>query len=636
MNGIVNSRNVRLFAFVYDVAMAVVALLGGLVLRLGSLDSLDNRSLYFSGLIPFTLAAAVSFLTMRTYRTSWRHASTADLVHILYAVGLAVLIYLPISVVTTRLYLMPRTSIVIAGILLFLLMAGSRVAYRLFREGRLFFTRRPMKQGQVPILIVGGGTDAEIFLRSLDGASHYYSVGVLDQDGRGSQLRGVPVLGSIADAEAAIESFADAGDRPRKLVIVDRTLPVGMLDQLVEIANRLGLTLARVPDPTVLKPGAHEENELQPISVEDLLGRPQVVLDPTPVLHLIAGKRVLVTGAGGSIGSEIVRQVCDIGPTAICLLDAAEFNLYTVDCIVAERWPSLRRTSRVIDVRHREAIQACFAEFRPDIVFHAAALKHVPLVEGNPVEGIWTNTIGSRHVCDAATAVGCQTMVLISTDKAVNPTNVMGASKRCAESYCQALAFANADKERATRFVAVRFGNVLGSTGSVVPLFERQLKAGGPITVTHPEIERYFMTIREAVQLVLQASAMGSTSLQMQGRVFVLDMGQPVRIVDLARQMIRLAGMRPELDVKIEFSGLRPGEKLYEELFHQGEEIQPTATARVSVASPRTLPLAAFKEPMAALEAACVAAKGALAIEILSGLVPEYRTAEEQQKALAS
>lgn len=637
MTGIVNSTGMRLIAFGYDVTMAILALVLGLVLRLGDLDSLDHRTLFFAGLSPFAFAAAVSFLAMRTYRTSWRHASITDLMNIFYAVGLTVLVYLLISFVMTRLELIPRSSVVMAGIVLFLLLAGSRVAYRLFREGRLFFTRRPMKPNQVPILIVGGGLDAEIFLRSLDGASHYYAVGVLDKDTHTAQLRGVPVLGTINDAAAVIERFADAGDRPRKLVIVDRTLPAEVLNGLVDVANRLGVSLARGPDPTLLKPGAHEVNELQAFSVEDLLGRSQIILDPAPVRLLITGKRILVTGAGGSIGSEIVRQVCAVDPAAICLLDAAEFNLYTIDSEVREKWPSLERHARIVDVRHREAVQACFAAFRPDIVFHAAALKHVPLVEENPVEGIWTNVVGSRHVCDAAAAVNCQTMVLISTDKAVNPTNVMGASKRCAEGYCQALAVANAGKERATHFLTVRFGNVLGSTGSVVPLFERQLKAGGAITVTHPDIERYFMTIREAVQLVLQASAIGSTSSEMQGRVFVLDMGQPVRIVDLARQMIRLAGMRPEIDVKIEFTGLRPGEKLYEELFHQGEEIQATGTARISVASPpRTLSLRAFKEPMATLEAACLGAKEARALEILSTLVPEYTTAEEPQSALAS
>jgi FlaA1/EpsC-like NDP-sugar epimerase len=633
MAGIANSRRVRWVAFVYDVAIASFAMLAGIVLRLGTLDEIDNQHLFFGALLPFTTAAIVSFLVMRTYRTSWRHASTADLMNIFYAVGLTVLVYLPLSFVTTRLFLIPRSSVVIACIVLFLLMAGSRVAYRLFREGRLFFTRTSMRAGQVPILIVGGGLDAEIFLRSLDSASHYYPVGVLDNDGRTAQLRGVPVLGTIADAEAVIEDFTDAGDRPRKLVIVDRTLSSTVLDQLVEVTNRLGLSLARGPDPTLLMPGAREVNELRPISVEDLLGRSQVVLDLAPVRALIAGQRILVTGAGGSIGSEIVRQVCGIGPAALCLLDASEFNLYTIDREVAENWPSLERTARVTDVRHRTAVHASFTAFRPDIVFHAAALKHVPLVEANPLEGVWTNSIGSRHVCDASAAVGAQALVMISTDKAVNPTNVMGASKRCAEMYCQALAIANSGKKDATRFVAVRFGNVLGSTGSVVPLFERQLKAGGPITVTDPNITRYFMTIREAVQLVMQASAMGVVAHNMQGKVFVLDMGQPVKIVDLARQMIRLAGMRPDIDVKIHYSGLRPGEKLFEDLFHEEEKMEPTGTSRINVASSRTLGLTALRDRLTALEAACTNANCEEVIRLLQTLVPEYtarRTSPEK------
>lgn len=628
MAGIANSRRVRWVAFAYDVAVACFAMLAGIVLRLGTLNEIDNRNLFFGGLIPFTFAAIVSFLVMRTYRTSWRHASTADLLNIFYAVGLTVLVYLPISFVTTRLWLIPRTSVVIAFIVLFLLMAGSRVAYRLFREGRLFFTRKSMNAGQVPILIVGGGLDGEIFLRGLDSASHYYPVGVLDNDGRTAQLRGVPVLGTIADAEAVIEDFGDAGDRPRKLVIVDRTLSPAVLDQLVEVANRRGLSLARGPDPTLLMPGAREENELRPFSVEDLLGRSQIVLDFAPVRALIAGRRILVTGAGGSIGSEIVRQVCGIGPAALCLLDASEFNLYTIDREIAENWPSLERAARVIDVRHRTAVHASFTTFRPDIVFHAAALKHVPLVEANPLEGVWTNSIGSRHVCDASAAVGAKAMVMISTDKAVNPTNVMGASKRCAEMYCQALAIANSGKMDATRFVAVRFGNVLGSTGSVVPLFERQLKAGGPITITHPDITRYFMTIREAVQLVMQASAMGAAAPDMQGKVFVLDMGQPVRIVDLARQMIRLAGMRPDVDVKIHYIGLRPGEKLFEDLFHEGEEMAATGTPRINVASSRTLDLTALRDRLVALEAACTNADCEEGIRLLQTLVPEYASAK--------
>jgi len=635
MTSIVNSKNMRLTALVYDMAMAALAMCAALILRLGTFEGLDNISLvgHFNGLddynlifgaiLPFVAAAGASLLVLGTYRTSWRHASTADLTNIVKAATLAVLIYMPLSFVVNRLDLIPRTSIVLAWMVLVLLMAGSRIGYRLFREGHLFFERHPMAPGQVPILIVGGGVDTKILLLGLDRGSEYYPVGVLDDRVNGDLLGGVPVLGGIADVERVVKKFRDAGDRPRKLVVVDRALPPARLDALVESANRLGLTVARGPDPTRFRPGTCDAPELQPISLEDLLGRPQIVLDPRPVHRFVAGRRVLVTGAGGSIGSEIVRQVCAIGPAAICLVDACEFNLYTIDAEVSEQWPAIERVARVIDVRHRLLIDSCFASFRPEIVFHAAALKHVPLVEGNPVEAIWTNAIGTRHVCDAAVAIGCSAMVLISTDKAVNPTNVMGASKRCAEGYCQALALAHATV--ATHFVAVRFGNVLGSSGSVVPRFERQLKAGGPLTVTHPDIERYFMTIREAVELVLQASALGVADTTLAGRVFALDMGSPVKIADLARQMIRLAGLQPGKDVAIEFTGLRPGEKLFEEVFHAGERIEPTAVPRVNVASPRTrLHLPAFSLVFDALEQACFCGREGDALRFLRTIVPEY------------
>ena len=647
MTGIVNAKNMRLTALVYDMAMAGLAMYAALILRLGTFEGLDNYSLVgafnglddydlvFGAILPFVAAAAVSFLALGTYRTSWRHASTADLTNIVKAATLTVLIYLPIGFIVNRLYLIPRTSTVLAWMVFLLLMAGSRIGYRLFREGHLFFERHPMAPGQVPILIVGGGVDAKILLLSLDHASEYYPVGVLDDGVDGDLLGGVPVLGRIADVERVVEKFRDAGDRPRKLVVVDRTLPAERLNAMVESANRLGLTMARGPDPTQFRPGTSDAPELQPISVEDLLGRPQIVVDPKPVHRFVAGRRVLVTGAGGSIGSEIVRQVCAIGPAAICLVDASEFNLYAIDAEVSEKWPTIERVARIIDVRHRLLIESSLASFRPDIVFHAAALKHVPLVEGNPVEAIWTNAIGTRHVCDAAVAVGCRAMVLISTDKAVNPTNVMGASKRCAEGYCQALAHAGRLAE--THFVAVRFGNVLGSSGSVVPLFERQLKAGGPLTVTHPDIERYFMTIREAVQLVLQASALGVADTTMVGRVFVLDMGSPVKIADLARKMIRLAGLQPGKDVAIEFTGLRPGEKLFEELFHAGERVEPTAVPRVNAASARTsLDLRAFSLVLDALERACFCGREDDSLRLLRTIVPEYEAPSRPSPATAA
>ncbi|UYN97254.1 MAG: polysaccharide biosynthesis protein [Enhydrobacter sp.] len=628
MAGIANTKNIRVLVFGYDVAMSVLALLLALWVRHGSLAEMDDRSLFLGGVLPFAAATAVALLVMRTYRTSWRHASTADLTNIFYTVTLAVLVYLPMSFVVTRLDLIPRSSIVMVWMAMFLLMGGSRVAYRLYRERGLFFRRRPMLPHQVPILVVGGGIDADLLLRGLQNSSEYYPVGVLDDAGHGT-LRGVPVLGRIADVERVVEGFAEAGDRPRKLVVVDHLLAPATLDRLVEVANRLGLTVARGPDPTQFRPGTSDASELRPISVEDLLGRSQIVLDPEPVRHLVAGKRVLVTGAGGSIGAEIVRQVCAIGPAALCLVDSSEFNLYSIDTEVSEQWPALERIARVVDVRHRPTLEACFASFGPDIVFHAAALKHVPLVEGNPVEGIWTNVIGSRHVCDAAIASRCHALVLVSTDKAVNPTNVMGATKRCAEGYCQALALEQAGRPEGTRVVVVRFGNVLGSTGSVVPLFERQLKAGGPLTVTHPDMERYFMTIREAVQLVLQASALGAARTEMAGRVFVLDMGKPVRIADLARQMIRLAGLRPAHDIQIRYTGLRPGEKLSEELFHESERMEATGTPRLNVASPRALDLARYRAALESLDSLCAAGREGPALELLATLVPEYRSPRE-------
>jgi len=634
MVGIANSKRVRLLVFGSDIAMSQLAMVIALVLRHGSLEAMDARSLFLGGLLPFGAASAASLLIMRTYRTSWRHASTVDLINIFYAVSLAVLIYLPISFVVTRLDLIPRTSLILAWMVLFLMMAGSRVGYRLYRERGLFFFRRPMLPHQVPILVLGAGADAEILLRGLENSSEYYPVGVLDEVGHGGLLRGVPILGRIADVELIVEEFAEAGDRPRKLVVVGRTQTAETLDRLVEVANRLGLAVARGPDPTQLRSGAQDATELQPISVEDLLGRSQIVLDPRPVQRLIAGKRVLVTGAGGSIGSEIVRQVCALGPAALCLVDNSEFNLYKIDAEVGEQRPDLARLARVVDVRHRHSVFGCFTSFKPDIVFHSAAMKHVPLVEENPVEGIWTNAVGSRHICDAAAAVGAQEMVLISTDKAVNPANVMGASKRCAESYCQALALASASRGGGTRFVVVRFGNVLGSTGSVVPLFERQLKAGGPLTVTHPDIERYFMTIREAVQLALQASALGLEQPEMASRVFVLDMGKPVKISDLARQMIRLAGFVPDRDIMIRYSGLRPGEKLFEELFHAGEKIEATTTPRINVASPRTSGLEEVGMCLDELEAACISRDETRALRKLRDLVPEYHAGNARQVSI--
>ncbi len=381
--------------------------------------------------------------------------------------------------------------------------------------------------------------------------------------------------------------------------------------------------------PTLARPPTRARPiELRPVAIEDLLNRPQVPLDREGMARLIQGRRVIVTGAGGTIGSELARQLATLGPDLLILLDNGEYALWQIDLELAESSPHVPREALLVDIRDEARLRAVFEQLRPELVFHAAALKHVPMVEANPLEGLLTNAAGTRHVADAARAVHARAMVLISTDKAVNPTSVMGASKRLAEMYCQALDIAARATGAGMRCVTVRFGNVLGSTGSVVPLFQRQLARGGPLTVTHPDMRRYFMTVREAVGLVLQASVIGTGDAVLptarDGGIFVLDMGQPVKIVDLARQVIRLAGLRPDEDVEIRFTGLRPGEKLNEELFHGKEPPTPTGYPGLLMAAPRTADPAIVGRAMEELGAACRNGQARLALTLLGRLIPEF------------
>jgi O-antigen biosynthesis protein WbqV len=365
---------------------------------------------------------------------------------------------------------------------------------------------------------------------------------------------------------------------------------------------------------------------LRPVAIEDLLNRPQLPLDRDGIARLVHGRRVLVTGAGGTIGSELARQVAALGPERLVLVDNGEYALWQIDQELGEQG-TVARQCVIADIRDAGRIGAVMQAHRPELVFHAAALKHVPMVEANPLEGLLTNACGTRNVADAARAAGAVAMVLISTDKAVNPTSVMGASKRLAEMYCQALdieARAKAPAGAAMRCITVRFGNVLGSTGSVVPLFQRQLAKGGPLTVTHPEMQRYFMTVREAVGLVLEASVAGISLPMDEGGIFVLDMGEPVKIVDLARQMIRLAGLRPDLDIGIQFTGLRPGEKLFEELFHGREPPRPTGTPGLLMATPRTADPALVGRAIEEIASAARGGHTKLALSMLGRLVPEF------------
>ncbi|HET7882419.1 MAG TPA: nucleoside-diphosphate sugar epimerase/dehydratase [Acetobacteraceae bacterium] len=587
--------------------------------------------------LPLAGAAALllSGLPFRLPWQFWRFAGIDDLLGVAWSSAGAAALFTLVLVLSGLAPSNPALPVVYALTLLVLL-GAPRVAYRRWRyqRGR---DRLPADYApDIPTaLVVGAGEDIDLFLRALawDRRQALHVEGLLAAGARqtGRRIHGSPYLGSIGDTAAVLDRLAADDRTPDMIVVTTPDLPGQALAVLVEHAERHGISIRRAPRPTALDAAAVDRPgklELRPMAIEDLLNRPQVPLDREGMARLIQGRRVIVTGAGGTIGSELARQVAALGPERLILLDNGEYALWLIDLELAERHPHVARESLLADIRDEARVRDVFEQWRPELVFHAAALKHVPMVEANPLEGLLTNVAGTRHVADAARSVGALAMVLISTDKAVNPTSVMGASKRLAEMYCQALDIAARASRRGMRCITVRFGNVLGSTGSVVPLFQRQLEHGGPLTVTHPDMQRYFMTVREAVGLVLQASVVGTGDAVLpsgqEGGIFVLDMGKPVKIVDLARQMIRLAGLTPDRDVEIRFTGLRPGEKLYEELFHGKEPPAPTSFPGLLMASPRTADPAIVGRAIDEIAGACRGGQARLALTLLGRLVPEF------------
>jgi FlaA1/EpsC-like NDP-sugar epimerase len=631
-----NNRRAQL-AFLHDVVMAALSVVLSLYLRLGSeIVSYEPRltALYIAS---FTAIAAGVFLMTGLYRGIWRYASLPDLFNIVRAVTSTVLIFLPVMFVLTRLEALPRSTLLIDWFVLIALLGAPRLGYRLFKDRGLDHVLLRAKHHSVPVLLVSAKDGADTFIREMtrDPRAVYRVIGVLaDTPSRvGREICRVPVLGTIDSLEAVVEQLDRRGKRPQKLIITAQNLPGDQVRRLLDRAEALAIPLARLPKLTDFRryldnPESNAEHALEPIALEDLLGRPQAVLDRDGMARLIRGRRVLVTGAGGTIGAELARQIAAFAPGRLVLLDNGEFALYAIDMELRERFPNLAQTPLLRDVRDRAQVDGVIAAERPEIVFHAAALKQLPMVEANPIEGILTNITGSRNVAEAARAFGVSVVVMISSDKAVNPTSVMGATKRLAESFCQALDLHEARQAvPGTRYVTVRFGNVLGSTGSVVPLFARQLAAGGPLTVTHPEVSRFFMTVREAVELVLQAASLSDVpkTAEERGKICVLEMGEPVKIVDLARQMIRLAGLRPDRDIKIEFIGLRPAEKLHEELFHRAEPLMPTRSPAIRLAAPRTADYAVLARSIDELEEHARARREERVLQLLERLVPEYR-----------
>ena len=614
-------------AFGHDLIMAFLSLPISMFLRMG-LDMFDyDTSIIVFAAAVFAAIAGACFWILDLYGGIWRYASLNDLMAISKAVTLSILIFVLLMFMLNRLEWTPRSTPIINWFVLAALLGAPRFLYRQFKDSR---RNNKVPEGgivaKVPVLLVGAADGAEMFIRAIarNPAIAYQIVGIVgEKSGRvGRNIHGIQVLGTIDDVPAVYRKLSLAGKTPQRIIVTKEDVEKSSMQKLIATADTLGVSLARMPRLTDFQGNVDDTIPVRPIAIEDVLGRAQHALDKISMEALVKDRRVMVTGAGGTIGCELSRQVAEFSPSHLCLLDASEFALYSADLEIKEIYPNLSRNAVIADVRDKKRISRIFRDEMPDLVFHAAALKHVPIVEAHPTEGVLTNINGTRNIADCCCATGVGAMVLISTDKAVNPTNIMGASKRIAETYCQALDLENPAK---TRFVTVRFGNVLGSTGSVVPLFQRQLANGGPLTVTHPEMKRFFMTVREAVELVLEATVLGTKPDSAAGHIYVLDMGEPVKIAELARQMILLAGRNPDKDIKIEFIGLRPGEKLFEEILHDSEPPKITHYPGIMLAAPRTIDLQSLSQQIDEVVAAATAGNAREIVSLISKYVPEFQ-----------
>lgn len=533
----------------------------------------------FAYSLPWVLILyALLFWRLGLYRGLWRYASLPDLKRILIAVSAAAVAVpaLFVFVVPPAPAPVPRSAYLVAPLLLILAMGGSRLAYRAWKERGL--PSIMLAPESIPVIVLGAGSAAATLLKALANSREWRVVALLDDDPskRGGEIMGVNVVGPLEQAAAAAERFGVT----QAIIAMPGALHAAR-KRAVALCGAAGLRVMTVPSYSDLVSGKVSVSQLRNVELDDLLGRDPVQLDEKGLHALLDGKRVLVTGAGGSIGAELCRQIAGYSPERLVLFELSEFALYSIDAEFRDRYSKVPVSAVIGDVKSGSRVREVLDRYRPHVVFHAAAYKHVPLMEqDNAWQAVKNNVLGTLILACAAKAAGVEKFVLVSTDKAVNPTNVMGATKRLSELVCQAVQ-ADAGQSGATQFVSVRFGNVLGSAGSVIPRFSEQIARGGPVTVTHPDIQRYFMSIPEAAQLVLQAALMGAS-----GQIFVLDMGEPVKIADLARELIRLSGFA-DGDIEISYTGLRPGEKLFEELLTDAEHTLPTPHPKLRIAKAR-------------------------------------------------
>ena len=565
-------RGRALLAFAHDVLVAALAWFFAYLLRFNLAIPHEFLISVWQTLLWIVPLQAIAFIVFGLYRGVWRFASIPDLQRILMAVSVAALAVTAVLFMFKPAGIVPRSVLILDPILLVLMMGGSRFAYRAWKEHSLYGLTQ--MRGE-PVLVLGAGEAAVALLKDLARSQEWQVTGLLDDDVsmHGRQIYGTRVLGAVGQLPELAASLG-----VRHVIVAMPSAAHQLRRRAVDIANQAGLSVLTVPAFDDLMSGKISISQIRRVEVEDLLGREPVKLDDDGLHGLLEGRVVMVSGAGGSIGSELCRQITKYQPSQLVCLELSEFALYKLEQEFAAHSPKTQIIYVIGDVKNEKRLKTLLARYQPAIVFHAAAYKHVPLMENhNVAEALCNNVIGTYTFAKACKEAGVEKFVLVSTDKAVNPTNVMGASKRLAEMVCQGL-----QEKSGTRFVIVRFGNVLGSSGSVIPKFREQIAKGGPVTVTHPDITRYFMSIPEAAQLVMQAGLMGTGA-----EIFVLDMGDTVHIADLARDMIRLSGLQQD-EIEIIYTGLRPGEKLYEELLADDELTLPTPHAKLRIAVART------------------------------------------------